>query len=1075
MIKRLLIAILLVAPACHGQILDSFGGNTAVPCPADPQTFTGTASQAGSTTILFTVTNATFIADSFSGDYDVTISGVPTFIIGVNEPGRINGTGTAMDFVYNGASQTQGAVLVQSVNPATKVITLLSPNSGTFGATAGTLTLGHGYIAQITRPTYGVGKVYCNQVGNYEFPQVVSQLCVTLDGGLCKYSYTISTISRTSNVATITTTSTPSNIALGSNITVAGVADTTFDCTTAAPCQVQSISGSTLTYNNAGTNGSSSGGTITTSGWSNKYPASGGITSACVAATNIINKIVAMGFAGKGEDSTAEVTNLQGTCSLNPAVPFDLDPGGGTTAFIITYAASNFGGVVSQPIHDLIHTMDRGFSTGTFGVPGAIPDVFDSRLVNFGLNKFSGSNLQTQYQSPAACCFLGDDSDNFKATCGSGLFPGVAGGVTNGEGGGQCWHPGLIVAFSAPHETATIWTKGFTSTQIDSHVLGPYLYPDSTNYSKQFTGVKTGCYSAVTLTAPSGNLFNTAQAFCTWPDWVATWYGTCAALNTSWSSTYDATNCFGTTETVTTGEAYATGDGTTTTFAHTLAHTPVTPNSIALFMNGVQVSGDCRGAPNAEAGCTAGTGVDNFILVHAFQNCSTGCGVPVGFVLIDSNSCYEVVTTAGTMGTSAPTWNSGAACASVGATTISGSATLTAEGPAISSGNVTRLTGAATITFAHPVPLNEAVTISYTSGGWDAGGTGLMDEDGSNTSWVGTNPVCVVAPTPWSAGMTYVAWQTEIFDSTSNTWQLAEGNGTAGASRPPFSATMNTTTNDNGVTLVSLGFPVCAATGSAIISHAIDANQNWARDVTNWFGYGYAAKGFYGVHYVVNRLFPGAVDLGLNFSVQSYDVPMYYQALQSESQFTDGGFTSLFPNLDADDPIATVKAKYTFNYYTNPIMVETFNQVQSGWEVNDTSCAVAANCQASPTARMNHFYNLISNCLSFKPVDGIGRCMGFTWWGNVGFQGHGFGFMDKNENRQNGVENVTSSVSCSSPLNTRTCGSDLGAASWTTNNYDTCTHCLIPALQLWLAETATQPTGTVARQPGLDFKYPLLF
>lgn len=1068
LMKRLLIAILFIAPVCHAQILDSFGGNTAVPCPANPQTFTGTASQAGSTTILFTVTNATFVADSFSGDYDVTISGVPTFIIGVNEPGRINGTGTAMDFVYNGNSQTQGAVLVQSVNTSTGVITLKAPNSGTFGATAGTLTLGHGYIATVNRPVYGTGKVYCNQVGDYQFPQVIGQMCVQLDGGLCAYQYTISTISRTSNVVTLTTTGTPANIGLGSHITVSGVADSTYDCTTAAPCQVQSISGSTITYNNTGTNGSSSGGTIHTSGWSLKYPVNGSITSPCVAATGIMNKVTAMGFSGPGEDSTAEVLNLGGSCALNPAIPFELNPGAGSTAFIITYASSNLGGVISQPIHDLIHTMDRGFNTNTFFTPGAIPDVFDSRLVAFPLAYFSGKTVQTEYQSPAPCCFLGDDSDNFKATCGSGLFPGIS-NVTTGEGGGQCWHPGLIVALSAPHETATIWNKGFTSTLIDGHVLGPYLYPDSTNYSKQFTGVKTGCYSAVTLTAPSGNTFNTSQAFCTWPDWVATWYGTTSAMNTSWGSSYTT---FGSSETTTNGEAYATGDGTTTTFAHTFAHTTVTPNSIAVLMHGVQISGDCRGAPNAEAGCTAGTGQGNFIVVHTFQS---SAGVPVGFVLVDSNSDYEEVTTAGTLGSSAPTWPIVTNCSGT-QTTVSGSATLTCIGPAISSGSLTYATGSASITFAHAVPSGEAVTVSYTSGGWDAGGTGLMDEDGSNTAITGTNPVCVINPPAWSAGMTYVAWQTEIRDAGSNTWQLAETSGTAGASNPGFSSTIGATTNDNGVTLVSLGFPVCSAT-STIIAHAIDANQNWAQDVTNWFGYGYAAKGFSGVHTVANKLFPGAVDLDLNFSIQSYDVPMYYQALQSEAKFSDAAFTGHFPLTNTDDPLGSVKASYIYNYYTNPTISELFLQVTSGWELNSvlSNCQVKSLCLSSPTARVNEFYNLISNCLTIKSPAGIGQCMGYDWWGNTIFQGVGYGFIDQNENRQNGVENVTSSVSCSSPLSTSTCGGDLASAGWNGQNYDTCTHCLIPALQLWLAESSSQPTGTVARQPGLDLNRPLLF
>lgn len=70
--------------------------------------------------------------------------------------------------------------------------------------------------------------------------------------------YAISGISRTSNVTTVTT-STPHNLATSDNVQISGVADTSFNISSAT---VTVTSSTQFTYANTGTNGSSSGGKV---------------------------------------------------------------------------------------------------------------------------------------------------------------------------------------------------------------------------------------------------------------------------------------------------------------------------------------------------------------------------------------------------------------------------------------------------------------------------------------------------------------------------------------------------------------------------------------------------------------------------------------------------------------------------------------------------------------------------------------------------------------------------------------------------------------------------------------------
>ncbi|MFZ0638971.1 MAG: hypothetical protein WAN33_04725, partial [Candidatus Acidiferrales bacterium] len=144
---------------------------------------------------------------------------------------------------------------------------------------------------------------------------------------------------------------------------------------------------------------------------------------------------------------------------------------------------------------------------------------------------------------------------------------------------------------------------------------------------------------------------------------------------------------FDSTGTPVTAEVLGTGDGTTTAFTHRLAHAAVSPYSVLVFVGGGAKAGDC---PWFRRGC--GTSWSN----------------------------------RGTLG--GPEAND----VTQSASTIN-----------YSDGDVT-------ITFAKPPGRGTTITANYIYGGWMAGGTGLMDEDGSDggtghnsASWVGTNVFCL--------------------------------------------------------------------------------------------------------------------------------------------------------------------------------------------------------------------------------------------------------------------------------------------------------------------------------------------
>ena len=147
---------------------------------------------------------------------------------------------------------------------------------------------------------------------------------------------------------------------------------------------------------------------------------------------------------------------------------------------------------------------------------------------------------------------------------------------------------------------------------------------------------------------------------------------------------------FDSTGTQVTGESVGTGNGTTATFTYTLAHTPVSPFSVLFSVGGTAEIGDCPWFTN-----TGGT-----------------------------KYCMTTTANLGTLGS--PIVN----VISQSTSTINYS------------------TGAVTINFVTAPAVGVAITVNYIYGGWNAGGTGLMDENGSHTAWVGTNLFCLEGPDP---------------------------------------------------------------------------------------------------------------------------------------------------------------------------------------------------------------------------------------------------------------------------------------------------------------------------------------
>lgn len=155
-------------------------------------------------------------------------------------------------------------------------------------------------------------------------------------------------------------------------------------------------------------------------------------------------------------------------------------------------------------------------------------------------------------------------------------------------------------------------------------------------------------------------------------------YTSISKLNAAWGSNYST---FGSSGTTVTGEVIGTGNGSATTFSHTFSHTVVDPFSVAIVAGGSTVSGDCPWFDNV-----------GWELGSITYDC--GQGIPSGTGLIGTRA-----------------------------------------GSPVSGGTINYKTGALIVKFSKPPAAGQVIAVNYIYGGWPhalTGGTGLMDEDGTN-------------------------------------------------------------------------------------------------------------------------------------------------------------------------------------------------------------------------------------------------------------------------------------------------------------------------------------------------------
>jgi hypothetical protein len=174
-----------------------------------------------------------------------------------------------------------------------------------------------------------------------------------------------------------------------------------------------------------------------------------------------------------------------------------------------------------------------------------------------------------------------------------------------------------------------------------------------------------------------------------WSTWLCgTRYANVGALNAAWGSSYSTCGSSATTSGT---ETIGTGTGAQTSFSYSFAHGPVDPASIGISVGGVLQGGDSPWF-NSHCGTSSGTG------------------------------CVQAAT--GNINGGTVSYNSGGtACGGQAAPCI-------------------------TVTFSSAPGNGVAITATYQYGGWPkatAGGTGVMDEDGTSAWWPAGDPVSFTA------------------------------------------------------------------------------------------------------------------------------------------------------------------------------------------------------------------------------------------------------------------------------------------------------------------------------------------
>lgn len=432
---------------------------------------------------------------------------------------------------------------------------------------------------------------------------------------------------------------------------------------------------------------------------------------------------------------------------------------------------------------------------------------------------------------------------------------------------------------------------------------------------------------------------------CSLRDYLKQKYVTIAALNTAWGSSYTT---FDSTATQVTSEAFATGDGTTTVFTHTFANGTIDPFSVLFFVGGTAQMGDC---PWFHAGVSGG-------------------------------SCPTVAANTGTLGS--PTAN------------------LITQ----ASSTINYTTGAVTITFVTAPASGAAITVNYQFGGWMQGGTGLMDEDGTNTAWVGTNPACLEGANP---------------------------------SYPTYFSCIGGGGNNNPVP---------------------NANANLGADLDNWVSQ--MAAQYFKTMQTDLRAVSHIPYLGLDL-VGAWSAPAYSKFLQGTAPYVDALMTDMHWFLPLPSP-TVFQNMYQYNtQYLGDVPIINYGNGGEAQSDSGYSCfAGDINTVASQPVRGQNYFNAANYLLTTPSFNGDFPIVGFDHWSWQDFQNLNQGLVDVHDNAYDGIEAVTGSVACANYYTSLTnCGGEPAGFNAPYGNYVTP---VTTANQLWLT-ISSSPVVTVNFSP----------
>ena len=364
---------------------------------------------------------------------------------------------------------------------------------------------------------------------------------------------------------------------------------------------------------------------------------------------------------------------------------------------------------------------------------------------------------------------------------------------------------------------------------------------------------------------------------------------------------------FDSTGTQVTGETVGTGDGATVTFTHNLAHLSVSPFSILISVSGTAQVGDC---PWFHGGCgttTANTGT---------------LGSPAANLITQSTS------------------------------------------------TINYSTGAITITFTTAPALGASITVNYVYGGWMAGGTGLMDEDGSHSAWVGTNPWCLEGADP---------------------------------NYPTYFSCVGGGGNNNPVP---------------------DANPALGADLDNWVSQ-MAAKYFKTMHDDLKAV-SHVPYFGLDI-LGAYGVPANSKLLQGAAPYLDGAFTTTLGQFWSSTNAEWLSRLQYQTQYLGDLPLMTFNilTAESDSSMSCFTSGVLPNINfPTQNARGQAWNNMVSALLTTPSYNGTYPLVGFNWWSWQDFQNLNQGLVSIHDNAYDGHEAVTGSVPCFPPKQKLTCGGE---------------------------------------------------